>query len=992
VEALDRPDEIADDPMGALMRIRDQIPARRGSFWLAVGLRGTSFAIVNVTGILYIALDRGVEIGLIGVARMALPSDDTALVSVELALKIRFSSSEGVFSIQAQLTDNSYLLSRDCQLTGGFAYFVWFSRGQFLLTIGGYSPAFHKPPEFPDVPRLGFHWSFLGIVAIKGESYFALTNSCIMAGVRLDATYGPDWLFVWFTAYCDFLISWDPFYYDIAIGVSVGVTLRLHICFFGCVDIDITLSLGASLHVLGPPFHGEVTVDLAVASVTVPFGPDPNPQPQPIPWSEFVSKYLHSGTPGNEPVIPHVITGIQPPEPAGGQPSPGSQDQPWKMTPEFSYRSETRMPAMEFSFLTSTLRRNEDQIGTLVFGHYGPLSTVFKFDLAPLLIDNAHHALTSEHAFLIDGWDEKNKTWSPVLPADNNPPPAGEEFTVDATHFRIEPIIGQISEAPYHLLPHDSVPAAANTLPALMGLNITGVSVLNNPSQPIPITSLYDYGFSRPLPFATWSLSQLTNLQLLGAKADTLITIAASANTSTTLTVAHAMLSGDGFFAEARSATGLPPEGLPPLAGRSLLHFRSSPPAILPITTGLTMKPVGLPEPPVINRVGKVLPVLLEAPRLRAVLQGKPVPTQDTPPRLRTTVAKRAAAKTAPRSTPPRLDTIPGARLHTIRAAGAPRPTALARSSRTLRSAEAGWPLGTAHRRQFEKAERLIRGEGVMLPAGTTHVWDLPATAGRAVAISGSAAARVTFLSRAGYVLSDTELLSGAPALPAPEAAAMVAVTCLGNPPAIRGAAARVTPGLGAVSFNAGHRSAIVGWQTGNLVPQVGSTTLLGRGCVIILSQPALTNKRRFAAAQATVRLSGALVQQPGVETWLPLGIGVVALILDILDPSATQDGDLSLAVKGAGLSSRPVRVAGGNRKMLFYDVVSRDREASHIGISVASRQGVRVAGVAGLSGRAQEWGIRLNGRVPEHWVGEGPLTPDGQLNIRILEMADEHT
>jgi hypothetical protein len=717
VEALDHPDQIADDPMGALLQLRDQLPARRGSFWLAVGLRGTTFAIVNVTGVLYIALDRGVDIGLIGVARMALPADDSALVSVELALKVRFSSTEEVFSIQAQLTDNSYLLSRDCQLTGGFAYFVWFSQSQFLLTLGGYHPAFHKRPEFPDVPRLGYHWSFLGVVAIKGESYFALTNTCVMAGTRLDATYGPGWLFVWFSADCDFLISWDPFYYDIAIGVSVGATFRLHICFIGCVDIDITVSIGASLHVLRPPFHGEVTVDLAVASVTVPFGPNPNPQPQPISWSAFVSNYLHSGTTGNEPVLAHVISGLQPPEPAGGQPSPGTQDQPWKMTPEFSFRTETRMPAMEFSFLAPLLTRSENQIPTLVFGHYGPLSTVFPFDLAPLLIDNAHHGLTSEHRVLLEGWDSESKSWLPIVPADNPTPPKNQNFAVDATHFQLEPIIGQVSEGPYHLLPPDSVPAAANTLPVLTGLKITGVAVLRHPSQPIPITSLYDYGFSRPLPFATWSLAQLANLQALGATADTLSQVAAGATTQTTLSTAHAMLSGGGFFADARTASGLPRAGLPPVAARSLLHFRSSPPAIVPITSGLTMQPVGQAAPPVINRVPIVLPVILQAPRLRAVLQARPLPTIDSPPLLRTTVATIAAAQTAPRFTPPKLDTLPGAKLHFVRAANAPRPTALARSARTLRSAEVGWPLGPAHVAQFQQAAALIGGDGV--PLGT---------------------------------------------------------------------------------------------------------------------------------------------------------------------------------------------------------------------------------------------------------------------------------
>jgi hypothetical protein len=120
----------------------------------------------------------------------------------------------------------------------------------------------------------------------------------------------------------------------------------------------------------------------------------------------------------------------------------------------------------------------------------------------------------------------------------------------------------------------------------------------------------------------------------------------------------------------------------------------------------------------------------------------------------------------------------------------------------------------------------------------------------------------------------------------------------------------------------------------------------------------------------------------------MPVSISVVGLILDIQDPSASQAGDLAIAVQGATLSTQPVRVVGGNRKMLFYDVRARDPKAEYIGVSVASLSGLRMAGIVGLSGSAQEWGIRLNGRVPEHWVAEGPLTPDGQILVRIQRSA----
>jgi hypothetical protein len=137
VSALDSAGTFLENPMAALQAMRQQVPARRGSYWFAVGFHGTTFVVVNITAVVYVALDSGVEIGILGVARMMLPTAETALVSIELALKARYSSSEGLLSIQGQLTDNSWLLSRDCQLTGGFAFFMWFEKGQFLLTIGG---------------------------------------------------------------------------------------------------------------------------------------------------------------------------------------------------------------------------------------------------------------------------------------------------------------------------------------------------------------------------------------------------------------------------------------------------------------------------------------------------------------------------------------------------------------------------------------------------------------------------------------------------------------------------------------------------------------------------------------------------------------------------------------------------------------------------------------------------------------------------------------
>ena len=961
VEALDNTAAIANDPMQALTSIGSQIPAKRGSLWFAAGLHGTSFVVVNVTAVLYVALDRGVTIGILGIARMALPSDDTALVSLELGLEVTFSPTSGTLLIIAQLTDNSWLLSPDCQLTGGFGYYISFPDSQFVITIGGYHPAFQKPPAFPDVPRLGYHWSFLGVVAIKGESYFALTNTCVMAGARMEATYGPDWIQVWFTAYTDFLLSWDPFFYNISAGVSVGATFQIQVCFFACVSIDITVSLGATLQVQGPPLNGTVTVNLDVASVTVTFGPQPNPNKNFVDWPTFANKYLTSQDPDGTAVNTHVQSGLIPPSPSGAQPTPGTESQPWRMTSEFTFQTETRMPAMEY----------QDFFGN----DSGQLPEVQEINIAPM----GGHTVTSIHKLTLEGQDASSPSGWTTIPS---PKPG---FNANSARFSFTPVIGQVSQATYQYIDHDSIPAGAQTLPVLVGLVITGAPVLQNPTSPIPISTLVDAGNSRPLPFATLTATIIGGLKVFGNAADSMAAIAAGVTTAADLNAAATLLGGGGLFSQARSAAGLPALGLTPIGARALQSFRSSGPLITPITTGFTMKPVGLALPPQINRVLFLKPIPLQSLRLRAVLQNRPLPAADAPVAIRTTAnflvsgLKASAAAAIGRFAPSTPSPLPGARLTFLRAAAAPRPTALARSGRTLRSTELGWSVGSAHSQAFQGAENQISSAGVSIPAGTIHIWDLPAP-NVVVTVAGTAAVRVTCLNQSGQVIGDFEECGNAQTtFAAPAKSRTVIVSCLGN------SGAPASGGLGAVTLLAASQTGrpIVGWQAGNLMPQVNSSTLLGRGCCVIMSQPVLSRKGKQTTAQGMVRLSQAVVDQSGIETWLPASVGVVGLLLDQQDATAAGDGDLSIALKGATLATPPVRVVGGARKILLYDI-TQATASDHIVVAVASRSASRISGVIGLPGRAQEWAVRWNGAIPEHLVADGPLAPDGSVTVTI--------
>jgi hypothetical protein len=517
-----------------------------------------------------------------------------------------------------------------------------------------------------------------------------------------------------------------------------------------------------------------------------------------------------------------------------------------------------------------------------------------------------------------------------------------------------------------------------------VGFTIQGFCVLTEQTALIPIAKLYDVGNSRPLPFATGFTISYAQYQNYGLAAQAYAGLTATANSAHVLDIASAITTGaQGFFAEQRTTSGLPLPGNSPVANRAMLYRRSSPPQIAPITTGLTMAPPALPAPPVINRPPVILPVALEQPRLRAVLRGLPQVVSDVPTTLRTTLKSVAAAAGVVRMAAPLAD-VPGSGLIRVKSATAPAPTRIAKTSSTLRSAELGWVSGKGHQQEIAQAQANLVGNGLTVPAGTTHIWDVPSNLQNTLVITGNSAFRITFLSRGGLVIADAEYPPAASTtIQIPPRCGMFSVECLGNLPS--GVSARAS-GFAAISFTAAPagRKTVAGWQAGNLLPQVGPTTILGRGSCLVLPQTHIPLRDRQAIAQTMVRVADAVAGQIGTETWLPVDIGAVMILLDLQDATSSDGGDLAISAQGATLAANPIRILGGRRRALLYDIVEVDAKAAHITIGVASAKGWRLSGVVGLPGKAQEWATDLQGKVPEHVVPDGPLTPDGSIAVRL--------
>lgn len=294
---------IASSPFGKdptltdFVRVMDKyMPVATGEYWAAAGIAVQSFGMLQSQLLLTIAWGTRFQVGLIGLSTLSIPpAVKQPLARAQLAMEAVFLPDDGLIAVAAQLTPSSYVFEPECVLSGGFAFYLWFSPstfdGDFVVTLGGYNPYYKVPAHYPDVPQLGMNWKVLGSpLVIKGGAYFALTPHAIMAGGFMNATWTVPAITVWFSVSADFLIQWKPFHYDIRAGVSFGVRLTLQL---GIIRITLSITIGAALAIWGPPFSGTATINLAVFSFTIHFGESrKNKLPPPIDWAEFKQSFL----------------------------------------------------------------------------------------------------------------------------------------------------------------------------------------------------------------------------------------------------------------------------------------------------------------------------------------------------------------------------------------------------------------------------------------------------------------------------------------------------------------------------------------------------------------------------------------------------------------------------------------------------------------------------------------------------------------------------
>src|SRR5829696_2564230 len=140
--------------------------------------------VLTIEVALVLELPSPVRLMILGRLKAALPKPDAALVKINMDAfgLIDFERREA--SVDATLYDStvgSFALTGDMALRAG-----WGDQPAFLLSIGGFHPAFSPPPGLPVLRRLAIALSTGNNPRLRAEAYLAITSNTVQIGAGLE--------------------------------------------------------------------------------------------------------------------------------------------------------------------------------------------------------------------------------------------------------------------------------------------------------------------------------------------------------------------------------------------------------------------------------------------------------------------------------------------------------------------------------------------------------------------------------------------------------------------------------------------------------------------------------------------------------------------------------------------------------------------------------------------------------------------------------------
>jgi hypothetical protein len=203
------------------------------------------------------------NIAILGVLRVALPTEELALTNIQVNFVGTIDFGKRLLSFDAALFDSRLLTMT---LEGDMAVrFSWGDQPDLLATVGGFHPSYTPPPlALPSLKRLALSILDTPAARIRVEAYLAVTTNTVQLGARAELFFGFSEMSLEGTLGFDALLRRSPFYF--IVEVRAGVTLRV-------IGID-TFSLRLKFTLEGPtPWRakGKGSISLFFFDIDVDF-------------------------------------------------------------------------------------------------------------------------------------------------------------------------------------------------------------------------------------------------------------------------------------------------------------------------------------------------------------------------------------------------------------------------------------------------------------------------------------------------------------------------------------------------------------------------------------------------------------------------------------------------------------------------------------------------------------------------------------------------
>jgi hypothetical protein len=187
------------------------------------------------------------RIVLLGQIRGRFPSKEKALVRLNMDMFGVVDIDKGEAMVLATLFDSKLLA---WNVTGDAAFYArWEGDPTFILSVGGFHPAFPAPPELPALERLTMSLSQGDRVRIRFTWYLALTSNTLQHGARWELHVSAASFSIDGHLGYDTLIQFDPF--GFMVSFSAGVGLKWHGHTLASVQLSGALSGPSPWHVQG---------------------------------------------------------------------------------------------------------------------------------------------------------------------------------------------------------------------------------------------------------------------------------------------------------------------------------------------------------------------------------------------------------------------------------------------------------------------------------------------------------------------------------------------------------------------------------------------------------------------------------------------------------------------------------------------------------------------------------------------------------------------